>query len=265
MKAPSLPVKVPSLAGRARVLRPATLLLASAAVAAIAAGLLAGCGSSSGSASTPAAERLQREDLVAVARALRQAEPSAAREMASARVAWPLVANGLPGAANNGLPGTANGLPATDTIPPATHAALAAASRAAHAILVPPLLRKPAARSLTGPAAGIAGLFQSSSGLIERGWTLTTASSAEISSGSPAASRFARENVALYIDSVYDGHFLGGQLGKSLLKAYTSLAGTGGASAFGRALTPAEVSALARFYSPANLQLHPHSGVKLGS
>jgi hypothetical protein len=214
-----------------------------------AATLLAGCGGGkSASASTPAAERLQRSDLVAVARSLRLAEPSAQREMAAARVAWPLVANGLPA-----------------QIPPTTLAALSTAGRAAGAIVAPPLMLKPQSRSLTGPAAGIAGLFQSFTGLTARGWTLTHASAQEIATGSPIAARFARENVALYIDSVYDGHFLGGQIGKSLLKAYTSLAGTGATSAFGASLTPAEVSALARAYSPAGLQLHPHAGVKLGA
>jgi hypothetical protein len=230
-----------------RALRLATLLCALSGVAGTA-GLLAGCGGSSAGASTPAAERLQREDLVAVARGLRQAETSARTEMAAARIAWPLVANGLPA-----------------KIPPATLTALSAASRAARAIVLPPLMSKPQARSLTGPATGIAGLYQSFSGLTERGWTLTDASSEEIASGSPAASRFARENVALYIDSVYDGHFDGGLIGKSLLDAYTSLAGTGATSAFGATLTQAEVSALAGAYSPASERLHPHPGVKLGS
>jgi hypothetical protein len=215
-----------------------------------AAGLLAGCGggSTSAVASAPAAERLQRSDLVAVARSLRLAEPSARHETAAAKVAWPLVANGLPA-----------------TISPATLTALATASRAAGAIVAPPLMLKPQSRSLTGPAAGIAGLFQSYTGLTARGWTLTHAAAQEIATGSPTAARFARENVALYIDSVYDGHFLGGLIGKSLLKAYTALAGTGATSAFGASLSPAEVTALAQAYSPAALQLHPHAGVKLGS
>jgi hypothetical protein len=232
-----------------KALRLAALLLTLSGAAGTA-GLLAGCGSKSASnaTTTPSAERLQRDDLVAVAHGLLQAEASARREIASARIAWPLVAHGLP-----------------PKIPPATLTALSTASRSARAIVVPPLLIKPLSRSLTGPAAGIAGLFQSFTGLSERGWTLTTASSQEISRGSPAVSRFARENVALYISSVYDGHFVGGLIGKSLLKAYTSLAGAGATSVFGQTLTLAEVSALARFYSPASLQLHPHSGVLLGA
>jgi hypothetical protein len=240
-------VKALGLAGRARTLRLARSLLAAGAAAAGATGLLAGCGGSGSGASTPAAERLQREDLVAVAHGLRQAEASTAREMAAARVAWPLVANGLS---------------ATDTIPPATRRALSDASLAARAIVLPPLMGETQVRSLTGPAAGISGLYRTFHGLTGRGWTLTAAAGEEIDGGPAAAARFARENVALYIDSVYDGHFDAGLVGKSLLAGYTKL---GGARAFGAALTQAEVSALAAAYSPASEQLHPHPGVKLGS
>jgi hypothetical protein len=204
----------------------------------------AGCGGSS-SAVTPAAERLQREDLVAVAHGLRQAEASAAHEMAAARIAWPLVANGLPA-----------------TIAPATRAALSAASGAAHAILLPPLMGEVQARSLTGPAAGITGLFRTFDGLTERGWTLMAAAGEQIDRGPAVAARFARANVALYIDSVYDGHFDAALIGKSLLAGYEKL---GGAQAFGARLTRAEVDALAGAYSPATERLHPHPGVKLGS
>jgi hypothetical protein len=226
--------------GPVRALRLATLLLTLGG----AAGLLAGCGGSS-SAVTPAAERLQRADLVAVVHGLRQAEPSAAREMAAARNAWPLVADGLPAA-----------------IPPSTQASLSAASHAAREIVLPPLMGETRARSLTGPAAGITGLFRTFHGLAGRGWTLIAASGEEISSGSPAAARFARANVALYIDSVYDGHFDAALLGKSLLAGYKKL---GGPAAFGAMLTQAEVDALAGAYSPASERLHPHPGVKLGS
>jgi hypothetical protein len=228
-----------------KALRLAALLLTLSGAAGVA-GLLAGCGGS-GSAVTPAAERLQREDLVAVAHGLRQAEASTAREMTAARVAWPLVANGLP---------------ATATITPATRAALSAASGAAHAIVLPSLMGEMQARSLTGPAAGITGLFRTFHGLTERGWTLVTAAGEEVDSGPAAAARFARENVALYIDSVYDGHFDTALVGKSLLAGYKKL---GGARAFGASLTPAEVDALAGAYSPATERLHPHPGVRLGS
>ena len=68
----------------------------------------------------------------------------------------------------------------------------------------------------------------------------------QIEHGSPAGARFARENVALYIESVYDGHFDLAQIGKQLSDGYREL---GGPAAFGRALTQAEVDALARVYS----------------
>jgi hypothetical protein len=226
-----------------KALRLAALLLTLSGAAG-AAGLLAGCGSSSGP-STPAAERLQREDLVAIAHGLRQAETSAAREMAAARIAWPLVANGLPA-----------------TIPPATQTALSIASGAAHAIVLSPLMSKEQARSLTGPASGITGLFRTFYGLTERGWTLIASAGVQIYGGPTAAARFARENAPLYIDSVYDGHFDAALIGKSLLAGYKKL---GGAKAFGATLTQAEVEALAGAYSPATERLHPHPGVKLGS
>lgn len=227
-----------------QALRVAALLLilggvASAGVA------LAGCGSTRRVARSPAAERLQREDLVAVGRGLRQAEGSIQQEATTARIAWPLVVNGLPA-----------------SIPPATRTAVANASKTAQAIVVPPLMSEAQARSLTGPAAGIASLFQPFHRLTERGWTLTQAASDEFTGGSPTAARFARENVALYIESIYDGHFDATLIGKSLLVGYRQL---GGEPAFGATLTQAEVNALARAYSPTAEQLHPHPTVKLGS
>jgi hypothetical protein len=228
-----------------KALRLAALLLTLSG-AASASAMLAGCGGGASSvAANPTKAKLQREDLVAVSHELHRAEGSVKREMAAARIAWPLVANGLPA-----------------SIPPATRTAIARASDAARAIVVPPLLSKPQARSLTGPAAGIAGLFQAFSGLTERGWALTGASADEISGGTTTAARFARENVALYIDSVYDGHFDAALVGKSLLAGYKKL---GGEHAFGATLTQAEVSALAGSYSPESERLHPHPGVKLGS
>jgi hypothetical protein len=227
-----------------KALRLAALLLTLSGV--VSAGtVLTGCGGTSGAAASPAEEKLRREDLVAVSRGLRQAESSVQREMAAARIAWPLVVNGLPAG-----------------IPPKTQAAVANASKAARAIVVPALMGKEQARSLTGPAAGIAGLFRPFSTLTARGWTLTEAANQEILSGTPLAARFARDNVALYIDSIYDGHFDGSLIGKSLLEGYTQL---GGPAAFGGTLGEAEVQALARAYSPGAEQLHPHPGVKLGS
>jgi hypothetical protein len=183
--------------------------------------------------------------LVAVSHGLREAEGSLASEMSAARLAWPLVANGLP-----------------LSIPPATRLAVLRAREKARAIVMPRLMSARQARGLTGPAAGIAGLFKPFGKLTERGWTLTAAAIDEIAGGSAASVRFARENVALYIDAVYDGHFDAALIGKSLLAGYLKL---GGSRAFGATLSEAEVGALARAYSPAAEQLHPHAGVTLGS
>jgi hypothetical protein len=227
-----------------KALRVAALLLTLSGVAGASA-TLAGCGGASGSAASPATIRLQREDLVAVTRGLRQAAVSAQREMAAARIAWPLLARGLPA-----------------PIPPATSPAVFTASRLARAIVVPPPMRTAQARQLTGPAAGIAGLFATFSRLTERGWTLIGAATDQIGSGAPTVAAFARENVALYIDSIYDGHFDAALIGKSLLAGYRLL---GGEKAFGGTLSQAEADALANAYSPATERLYPHPKVKLGS
>ena len=83
------------------------------------------------------------------------------------------------------------------------------------------------ARTLTGPASQLAGLFRSYALLSARGWKLLDAGLAQIESGSPASARFARENAPLYIESIYDGHFTLAQIGKKLLAAYGKLGGAG--------------------------------------
>jgi hypothetical protein len=203
----------------------------------------AGC--ASGATSSPAGLRLQREDLVAVCRALNTAERSVGREVATTRTAWRVVANGLP--------------PDTSAI---ARQPIAAAIEGAAKIEVPALLQEAQVVSLTGPAAQLAGLFQSFAGLSMRGWRLIGAAIEQIEHGSPATARFARENVALYIESVYDGHFSLAQIGKKLRVGYSKL---GGPAAFGDALTQGEVDALARTYSEATDRLHPHVGIRLGA
>jgi hypothetical protein len=204
---------------------------------------LAGC-SATHVATSPLALRLQRQDLAAVSRALRESEGPAAHEVAATRTAWPLVANGLP----------------ADTGPLLRPVAAAAASAAR--VTLPPLFEEAPAASLTGPASGVAGLFRTYGGLATRAWQQIDAALAEIDHGSPAAARFARENSPLYIESVYDAHFALAQIGKQLRRAYTML---GGQPAFGRTLTQAEVNTLAQAYSEAADRLHPHVGVRLGS
>jgi hypothetical protein len=206
--------------------------------------VLAGAAGCAGRAPSPTALRLEREDLIALVHALQSAQPSVQAEVRAAKAAWPLVVNGLP----RGRP-----LP---------HAPVRTAAAAAAAVFVPAILQEDEAGALTGPAATIGGLFHGFVDLAGRGWQLIEGSIAQIQHGPPAAARFARANVALYIESVYDGHFDLAQVGKQLTAGYRKL---GGPAAFGTSLTGAEVDALARAYSEASDRLHPHVGVKLGS
>jgi len=206
--------------------------------------ILAGCGSGSGGARR-AGLRVEREDLIAIARALAGVEGEVAREVSATRSAWPAVANGLPAGARR--------------VP---RAPIASATRSAAAIRVPAPLGQREVLGLTGPASGVAGLFRGFVTLSGRGWQMIGGALDAIERGSAADADFARANVALYIDSVYDAHFGLAQIGKRLEKAYAEL---GGPAAFGAALTQAEINRLADAYSEANDRLHPHPGVKLGS
>ncbi len=207
---------------------------------------IATMGCSGASRTSTAAElRLQREDLVAVSRDLETLERPVADAVSAGHVAWPLVANGLPA-----------------HTPSAAAPSIAAASAAATKIKEPELLEESAAASLTGPAAQLAGLFRTFDGLATHGWSQIGAAIEEIEHGSPAGARFARDNVALYIDSVYDGQFTLAQIGKEALAGYRKL---GGPAAFGSTLSEAEVDSLAHTYSEPADRLDPHPGVRLGS
>jgi hypothetical protein len=220
------------------VRRAALLLLSGAAV------LSAGCGGS-GSGASASGLRLQRQDLIATVRALQGTEGEVAREGQATKTAWPYVANGLPTD-----PGS---IPA---------AAISTASRFAGALRLPGLFEELKARTLTGPASGLAGLFRSYAGLTAVGWQQIEFTIGRLRRGPPSAAAFARENVALYIESVYDAHFSLAQVGKQLLAGYKKL---GGPTAFGASLTQREVESLADDYSEAHYRLHPHVGVRLGS
>jgi len=224
-----------------RGLRPS----AAGVLACLCAAAVAGCGGSSKTA-TPASLMLQREDLVAIGRALKRVQAPIAREVAATKAAWPLIANGLPGEI------------ATVSRSPQAHAA---ATNAA-GLRLPAAFGEAQARTLTGPAAQISGLMRSYALLSARGWKLLDAAFTQIESAPAANARFARENAPLYIESIYDAHFSLAQIGKKLLAGYEKL---GGANNFGSALTPAEVDALAQAYSEAGDRLHPHVGVRLGS
>jgi hypothetical protein len=137
-----------------------------------------------------------------------------------------------------------------------------AAANSSAAIEFPALLRESQAASITGPAAQLAGLFRNFRVLDAVGWRMTRAAIDQIQQGSATEARFARGNVALYIESVYDAHFELAQLGKQLLNDYRAL---GGPHAFGGSLAQREVDALATAYSETADRLHPHVGVRLGS
>lgn len=218
--------------------RRAALLLAGGATL-----LAAGCGSSS--RATDAGLRVQRKDLVVAARALAGAEAGVEREAKATRAAWPAVVNGLPAQAD-----------------PSARARIHEASLQAAALRPPAPFSEERARGLTGAASGLAGTYQSFDRLAARGWRLVDYSLGQLDGGPPAAASFAKSNVALYIESIYDAHFALGQIGKHLLAGYKQL---GGPAAFGTSLTQAEVEQLAGFYSEATLRLHPHVGVRLGS
>ena len=154
----------------------------------------------------------------------------------------------------------ANGL--SPTLDAAAQAKIATAARTAAALKLPPLFGELRAAGLTGPAASISGQFSNFAGLTSHGWQMIDYALGRERSGNSEAARFARANAALYIESVYDGHFGLSQIGKRLLSGWERLGGPG---AFGGALPRAEVERLARLYSERNYRLHPHDGVKLGS
>ncbi len=210
-----------------------------------AAALALGGGCASKTSTNPALLLLQRGDLAAVTRTLAAAEPGVRAEVAATRAAWPLIANGLPAGGRQ-----------------PSHSALRAAATAAAKVKTPTLFEVRAAASITGPGAQLAGVLRNSIALNARAWQMIDAAVEQIEHGAPTAARFARANVNLYIESVYDAHYSLAHIGKQLLAAYAKL---GGAAAFGAALTQREVDAVAGAYSEANYRLHPHVGVKLGS
>jgi hypothetical protein len=198
-----------------------------------------------GSTPSPRATQLERADFVAVTRALAKAQPSVSSEVTATKAAWHLIVNGLP--ADTGA------TPRKD---------IRDATERAVAVGVPALFEERQAAALTGPGSGIAGLFRWASTLAARGWRQIDAAIEQTQHGSPTGARFARANVDLYIECVYDANFGLAQIGKKLLSGYSKV---GGPSAFGSSLTQAEVTALADVFSEARDRLQPHTGVRLGS
>src|ERR1700709_840867 len=84
------------------------LAAALAGIVALALGL-AGCGGATSKQSTPAALKLQREDLVAASRALGRAETSVAAEVAATRTVWPRIAGGATAPLSTAAPAPGTG------------------------------------------------------------------------------------------------------------------------------------------------------------
>lgn len=229
---------------KAHLDRPVRLRVASVILALAAPWLLLGCGGSASTSSQPPRElALERAQLEQVANALRTAEPAVQREVAASRGAWPSIATGLP-----------------KTVPTTLRASIGAANAGANALVEPPFVAN--ARTLTGPAAGIGGIYESYERLARQGWGLTNAAVTTIAGATPTGTRttrtqasFARESSPLYLDAIYDSHYDLSLLGKSLVEGYERL---GGPAAFGAALTQSEVDALAGVYSIPGVRLEPH-------
>ncbi|HTZ65560.1 MAG TPA: hypothetical protein VMB51_15760 [Solirubrobacteraceae bacterium] len=250
---------------------------------------LSGCG---GAKAGPAQMRLEREDLVATVHSLRSVEGSVDRELAAAKRAWPLVVNGLPAGSVQSVRAPVRAAAVSAALIPKpplfeAHFLTGAATELAGLFmdfdglstrgwgLIGAAIDQIEAgnpangQSSAARAAGSGrGASEASAGAGARSTAANSPNEASSGTGAGstaarvAAARFARANVDLYIESVYDGHFELAQISEKLHKAYQNL---GGPSAFGKSLTPAEVNAVAAAYSEASARLRPHVGVRLGS
>ena len=201
---------------------------------------LTACGKSPqiSSGSVKAADlALRRLDLVFVSHALEHAEASIQLEVNASRQPWSLIAHGFPSKIGDSLRGQVS------------VASSRASSIRAPGFMVsvpgPIMLQKP---RLTGPAAGVAGLFQSYASLSRHGWKIIGTVLDGLRTGQPQGTHFLRDNADLYLSCVYDGHFDLALIGKSLLYAYNQL---GGSKQFGDAHSPkprsrASISSTAR-------------------
>jgi hypothetical protein len=207
---------------------------------------LGGCGSGESRISRReyALERAQFEQ---VADELQEVQGAVHREVATSRAVWPLVYNGLPRRIGARL-----------------QSGVKAASDVAGALPAPRFMARQA--TLTGPASGIAGLYEDYDRLAERGWRLTETGVSGIVSGPVSVARFVRANSSLYIDAIYDGHFDLSLIGKKLLDGYEKIEKLGtqkkfaGIDGFGARLTQREVQALAAAYSIPAVGVQPHPG-----
>jgi hypothetical protein len=205
---------------------------AAAAGVAAAALLLAGCGAHH----NPEELRLERSHLAWAVRELRVASGPIAREVAAAKDAWPLIAGGL-----------------HNSTPAEVQSRVSRAAALAREVPTPAIVRY--VHELTGPAAGIVTLIESFTNLVGPGWQVTAFTVHALRHGPTRVARFMNANAAVYLYAIYDSHFNLGQIGKSVAEGYEKL---GGRSAFGRSLTPAQVLAVVRAYSPEADRLSPH-------
>jgi hypothetical protein len=215
------------------------------------AGALTSCGGTSRTASTSTISELalRRADFVLVSRLLEGARASVKLEVNASRHPWSQIAHGLP-----------------STISASLRRQVSVASfRASHIqapaymIFAPGPTAGRAQGRFTGPAAGVAGLFQAYASLSQRGWKILQTTVDGIANGQPRDARFLRGNADLYLTCIYDGHFDLALIGRSLLDSYNKL---GGSKLFGSSLTEARIASLERFYAK-DLGLEPHSVYRL--
>ena len=204
---------------------------------------LAGCGTHK--VATPGEARLENEDFLAVTAALVAAAPQVQSEVAAARAAWPAILGGVRRGPGSG-----------------TRARVRLAAERAAQVQLPTLFTESGAAQLTGPATRLAGRFRSFQTLGSRSWQLLDSYLEQIEHGSRSEARFARQNLPLYVESIYDAHFTISEIGKQLLAGYKTL---GGAKTFGGSLTPSRIQQLADAYSAERIQLSPKERVKLGT
>jgi len=187
---------------------------------------------------------LEREDLIASVRALDSVKVRVASEVQATKRVWPTVAKGLPAS------------------PAPLRTEIEAAAASASTLPVPAPFGEEQSRRLTGASVAIAGTYRTFALLARSGWQLLAADARAIERGPPAAASFARANVGLYIESIYDAHFALAQIGEKVHKAFHDL---GGPAAFTTSLIPEQVEAVAGFYSEAIARLTPRAATKLGS
>jgi hypothetical protein len=192
----------------------------------------------------PAELALSREHLIAAVHALESVRAPVAREVTATKSVWPAIAKGLPAS------------------PAPLRTQIEAAASSASLLRVPVPFGETESRALTGPSVAIAGTYRVFAVLARSAWQLFAAQARAIEAGSPGAASFARQNIALYVESIYDAHYALAQIGKKVRKAFHDL---GGPRAFGSALTQSQADALGSFYSEATARLTPRAATKLGS